>query len=137
LGASAIDSSVSDPEPDLVYYERFNPSDPSTIALDTVIVEVGSGPSGSCGSSDWSTAFNWGDGNAANNGHLGGSYPELDNQVIPMSILYGSGALQVGIGIDLNSLGLSGVYSCVRITSPINWPDNDGSEVDSIEIRNP
>jgi hypothetical protein len=135
LGYPPIDTSSPDPEYDVVYYERELPPVPSgNIAFDWVTFQVGTGPSGACVSSPYSSALVWGDGNPSNNGHLGSSYPEGDNQVIPFSALYGSPPFQTGIAIDLDALGLSDVYPCLRIISPINWPDNDGSEVDAIQI---
>lgn len=132
-GYSPIDITVGDADPDVVYYERENPSQPSFIDLDRVSLQVGTGPSGSCGSSAWHTVFNWGDGNTANNGHLGGAYPEMDNQSVPFGALYNN----TGITVDIDALAPVGIYPCIRIVSPINWPDNDGAEVDAIEILPP
>jgi hypothetical protein len=138
LGFNAIDISQSDADYDLVFYERKVPSQNSSyIELDWISVEIGSGPSGSCAASTWYTAFNWGDYNVTNNGMLGGTFPELDNQEIPLSFLYGSGNLQTGIAIDLNSSALgipAGLYPCIRIISPFNDPSNDSAEVDAVQI---
>ena len=138
LGFNAIDLSQSDADYDLVFYERKVPSQNSSyIELDWVSVEVGDGPSGSCAASTWYTAFNWGDYNVTNNGMLGGTFAELDNQEIPLSFLYGSGNLQTGIAIDLNSSALgipAGLYPCIRIISPFNDPSNDSAEVDAVQI---
>lgn len=134
-GYPAIDTTLPDPDYDIVYYERELPFPLfNYIALDWVTLQVGTGPSGSCGGGEWFTAMNWGDGDPNNNGHLGGSYPETDNQQIPFAALYGTPPLQTGIAIDLDALGLSDIYPCILIYSPINWPDNDGSETDAIQI---
>ena len=100
--------------------------------LDHVILEVGTGPSGSCGSSAWTTVFNWGDGDLSNNGQLGSQYPgEADNQSIPFSKLYNG--ITPGVAIDTDSLGASGIFPCLRIYSPVSG-DGDAAQVDSIEI---
>jgi hypothetical protein len=40
-----------------------------------------------------------------------------------------------GITVDVDPFGFpSGGYRYIRIWSPINWPNNDGAEVDAIEI---
>ena len=137
MGYSPIDTTNPDPNNDLVFYERETPSDPGNIAFDWVSVQIGDGPSGDCASGNWTTVLNWGDGDPTNNGHLGGSYPENDNQLVPFGDLIGPPGLQTGIGIDLDSFIPNGTYSCIRINSPFNWPDNDGSEVDALEILNP
>jgi hypothetical protein len=107
---------------------------PNFIYIDWVVTEVGTGPSGSCASSTWYTVLNWGDGNASNNGIIGGAYPENDNQPIPFSALYlGS---TTGIAIDLNDPALGvpgGTYPCVRVSAPLGG-DNDAGEVDSIQV---
>lgn len=138
LGHSPIDLSVPDSAYDLIFYERrLPPPDSQVIELDWVSVEVGSGPSGACEDSTWYFGFNWGDGVVTNNGHLGNLFPEIDNQTIPLSALWGALPLQTGIAIDLDSSALGippGVYPCIRIISPFNFPDNDPSEVDALEI---
>jgi hypothetical protein len=138
LGHSPIDLSVPDLAYDLVFYERrLPPPDSQVIELDWVSVEIGPGPSGACDTSAWYTSFNWGDGVVINNGHLGNLYPEIDNQTIPLSALWGTLPLQTGIAIDLDSAALGippGIYPCIRIISPFNFPDNDPSEVDALEI---
>jgi len=138
LGYSPIDLSTPDTAFDLVFYERKLPQQGSDIVeLDFVSVEVGTGPSGACDSSTWHYAFNWGDGVVTNNGHLGNTFPEIDNQAIPTSALWGIPPLQTGIAINLDDLALGippGYYPCIRLISPFNWPDNDPSEVDALEI---
>jgi hypothetical protein len=135
-GYAPIDTTSPDGEADIRFYERMNAFDPTVIQFDWITLQVGTGPSGSCASGTWFTALNWGDWNRDNNGHLGNSYPENNNETIPLSDLHG-GAFQTGISIDLDStpLGIPNQqYPCVRVISPINWPDNDGSEMDSLEI---
>ena len=138
LGYNAIDLSVPDSGYDLVFYERkLPPQDRDLIELDWVNVAIGPGPSGSCATSDWYMGFNWGDGVVTNNGHLGSSFPEIDNQEIPLSALWGVYPLQTGIAIDLDSSSLdipAGLYPCIRIISPFNYPDNDPSEVDALQL---
>ena len=98
-----------------------------------MIVEVGTGPSGSCASSTWSMVFNWGDGISSNNGSLGSTHPENDNENIPFADLYGT-PLQTGIAIDLNAVGItSGTYPCLRLSAPLGGA-NDPAQTDSIEV---
>ncbi|MCD4672870.1 MAG: hypothetical protein K8R77_09420 [Anaerolineaceae bacterium] len=126
---SPLDTSSPDGNYDLVFYERINFG--SQIAFDHVILQVGTGPSGSCGSSAWYTVLYWGDSDPANNGHIGNMFGgvELDNQAIFTSDLYNN----TGIAIDADALGLSAVYPCLKIISPISG-DGDAAEVDAIEI---
>jgi len=131
LGGSAIDTVVQDGSYDFVQYE--SPGG-SGILMDWVITEVGTGPSGACLSSTWYLALNWGDGNSGNNGILGGAYPEMDNQDIPLSALYVGST--TGIAIDLDAPALSvpaGLYPCLRIYALLGG-SNDPAQVDSIEI---
>jgi hypothetical protein len=115
---------------DLVVYEY--EVSPGIIMLDHIIVEVGTGPSGSCSSSTWMTVLNWGDTDPNNNGQLGNLFPgELDNQSIPFVHLYNGST--AGIGIDINALSTPGFYPCLRIYSPVSG-DGDAAQVDSIEI---
>jgi hypothetical protein len=135
-GFPPIDTTISDPDYDIRYYEHTNPGNPTGIAFDWVTLYVGTGPSGACVSGTWYVAMLWGDGDPGNNGHLGASYPENDNQQIPFSALQG-GPFVTGISIDLDAVNLgipNQEYPCVMIYSPINWPDNDPAEVDAIEI---
>jgi hypothetical protein len=114
---------------DLVFYERvFSGSD---VAFDHVILQVGTGPSGSCSSSTWYTVFYWGDSDPANNGHIGSMFgpTEIDNQSMSTSVLYN----QTGVAIDADALGVSGTFPCLRIISPLSG-DGDAAEVDAIEI---
>ncbi len=130
LTGSPLNTSTPDGAYDLVFYE-YVPS-AGIIMLDHVVLEVGTGPSGSCGSSTWTTVLNWGDGVLTNNGQLGSLYPgEADNQSIPFSNLYLG--TTPGIAIDIDALGASGIYPCLRIYSPLSG-DGDSAQVDSIEI---
>ena len=100
--------------------------------LDHVVLEVGTCPSGSCGSSTWTTVFYWGDADTNNNGMLGSTFPgEVDNQSIPFSNLYLG--TTPGIAINIDALGASGIYPCLRIYSPVSG-SGDAAQVDSIEI---
>jgi hypothetical protein len=112
---------------DLVYYES---PGCSGICLDWVIVDV-------CDTlpcPTWLTVFNWGDDIPDNNTNVAAysAGGELDNKDIPPSALLNS----IGITIDVDAFGPSpiGGYRYVRVRSPVNWPDNDGSQIDSIEI---
>jgi hypothetical protein len=130
LTGSPLDTSTPDGAYDLVFYE-YEPS-AGIIMFDHVVLQVGTGPSGSCGSSTWTTVLYWGDADASNNGQIGNLYPgEADNQSIPFSNLY-LGATP-GIAIDIDALGASGIYPCLRIYSPVSG-DGDSAQVDSIEI---
>lgn len=113
---------------DFVYYER---AACSGICLDWVQVDLCDDP---CAS--WVTVFNWGDNITDTNTNVA-SYSaggELDNEDIPSSALLNG----LGITIDIDPPFLPPVppsgYRYIRIWSPINWPDNDGAEVDSIDI---
>ncbi len=128
-GAPHITSTVGY---DFVYFEHIGCGG---ICLDWVEVDV------SADGTNWVMAFNWGDGNPDNNTNIasytGGS--EVDNAPIPASALYCDSGYCTGIEIDVDALGSvpPGGYRYIRIWSPINWPDNDGSEVDSIETLSP
>jgi hypothetical protein len=115
----------------LVYYERAVPTC-GGVCLDWVKIDV-------CTDNpcvQWTTVFNWGDDIPDYNTNVysytvGG---ELDNEPIPAS------ALLLGTGITINvddptlpPVPLGG-YRYIRIWSPINWPDNDGAEVDAIQV---
>jgi hypothetical protein len=99
------------------------------ICLDWVQIDVCGDP---CTS--WVTVFNWGDDIPDNNTNVASfaAGGEVDNKPIPgTALLNGS-----GITIDVDALGPvpSGGYRYIRVWSPINWPNNDGAEVDSIDI---
>jgi len=111
---------------DFVYYEQ--PAC-SGICLDWVQVDI---CDASC--SSWVTVFNWGDGNPDNNTNVASfaAGGEDDNEDIPAAALLNGS----GITIDVDAFGPvpGGGYRYIRIWSPYNWPNNDGAEVDSIDI---
>ena len=106
-----------------MYYEMQNP--PGSISADWVIIEI------SDDGTNWVEVFNWGDGNPANNGNISGTPGEPDNHILPISSLYNGNT--TGIAIDADAFVSPGTYQYIRITSPLGG-DNDGSEVDSIEL---
>ena len=138
LSSNPIDTTSPDSDYDLVFYERLMTT--TEIMFDHVVVEVSKSASGACatGGGRWDTVLYWGDSDPNNNGHLGSMFGpvEYNNQAVPITDLYGTPPLQTGIAIDLDALGLSDVYNCVRITTPINWPDNDPAEVDALQVLN-
>jgi hypothetical protein len=99
------------------------------ICLDWVQIDVCGDP---CTS--WVTVFNWGDGLPDGNTNVAAyaAGGEVDNEAIPAGDLHNNS----GITIDVDAIGPvpPGSYRYIRIWSPINWPDNDGAEVDAIEI---
>ncbi|HLE27346.1 MAG TPA: hypothetical protein VI793_04465 [Anaerolineales bacterium] len=112
---------------DLVYYELEEPAGSGAIQMDWVVVEV----AGSCGG-PWIRVFYWGDGAIdanTNIGALGYTPGEPDNQIIPMSDLYGT----TGIAIDIDAFAPLGMYGCVRLSVPTGG-DNDPAEVDALEV---
>jgi hypothetical protein len=127
LGSKPV---IQRPGYDLVYYERENP--PGMISMNWVIVDVSTSPGG-----PWTTVFNWGDNIIDSNTNIGvagyGATGEADNQQIPLSVLYGSGAFKTGVEIDINGLVPPGVYHWVRISSPAGV-NHDPAEVDAIEV---
>jgi len=127
---SPLNTSSPDGAYDLVMYE-YVPS-PGIIMFDHIVIQLGTGPTGACSSSAWTTVLYWGDGDASNNGQLGSLYPgEIDNQTIPFAHLYNGST--PGIAIDADALGGSGIYPCLRIFAPVSG-DGDAAQVDSIEI---
>jgi hypothetical protein len=125
LGSQRI---TSHPGYDFVDYEQYSAAC-GGICLDWVQIDI---CDAAC--SNWVTVFNWGDGLPDNNTNVA-SYAaggEDDNEPILASDLLNNS----GITIDVDALGPvppSG-YRYIRFWSPINWPNNDGAEVDSIEI---
>jgi hypothetical protein len=111
---------------DLVDYEK---AACGGICLDWVQIDVCGDP---CTS--WVTVFNWGDGAPDNNSNVAsfGADGEDDNEAISAAALLNNS----GITIDVDALGPvpSGGYRYLRFWSPVNWPNNDGAEIDSIEI---
>jgi hypothetical protein len=120
---------------DLVDYEQAS-ADCSGICLDWVQIDV-------CESQPctWVTVFNWGDGSPDANTNVAsyGADGEDDNEAIPATALHCDSGYCTGIEIDVDAFGPvpPGGYRYVRIWSPINWPNNDGAEVDAIQIVSP
>jgi hypothetical protein len=119
---------------DLINYELAS-SSCGGICLDWVIIEVCAEP---CVT--WVTVFNWGDGVVDGNTNVAsfGSDGEDDNEPIPGGALHASVSGRMsGIEIDVEFGGTlpapPGGYRYIRIQSPLN-PNNDGSDVDAIEI---
>jgi hypothetical protein len=103
---------------DFVYYEM---AGGTGILMDRVILQISNG-------GPWFTVLNWGDGVADTNTSLNMGGPELDNTDIASGLLVNG----TGVGIDIDTLGLTGSYSCLRITS--SGSSGDGIDVDSIDI---
>jgi hypothetical protein len=119
--------------PEIIYYERVSNLSPYSgdIAMDDVIVEI------SPDLAAWTQVFYWGDGLPTNNGHLGGAYPEADNQSIPVSALYGFVPYKTGILIDLDPFVAvipPGGFRYIRLTEP---GTADAAELDSIDVLRP
>jgi hypothetical protein len=131
----------SDPDYDLVYYEReADPGSTGFIDLDRVTVEI------SADNINWYTVFVWGDTTLDVNTNIGqagygGGGGELNNTPIPMSDppLYRSSTGPItGIAIDVDNLDQAlnvlpvppppGLYRFVSITG------NSQADVDSIEV---
>ena len=112
---------------DLVYYEH---AGCSGICLDWVRVDVCT--DAAC--TNPVTVFNWGDDVPDTNTNVASfaAGGEIDNEDIPAAALLNG----TGITIDVDAFGPvpAGGYRYIRIWSPINWPNNDGAEVDSIEV---
>ncbi len=125
LGANAL--VVPHSGADLVYYEYEFPAGSGSIMLDWVIIEI------SVDGVNWIKVFDWGDGDNTNNGSLGSSYPEYDNQTIPWFNLYGPSLYRTGIAIDVDIHAPSAIYGYIRITAPGGDTDN-GAQIDAIEI---
>ena len=134
LGSQRI---TSHPGYDLIDYESYSAAC-GGICLDWVRIDV---CEASC--SNWITVFNWGDDIPDNNTNVASftAGGETDNKPIPSAALHCNNGYCTGITIDVDAPGFPPVppsgYRYIRIWSPINWPDNDGAEVDSIEILSP
>lgn len=123
LGGTPLDLTLPDPGYDLVFYELHNPI--GFMRLDWVIIEI------SDDGSNWVEIFNWGDGNPANNAIISGPPAEPDNYEMPLSVLYNGNT--PGVAIDADAFASPGTYQYIRISSPLGG-ENDGAEVDSIEL---
>jgi hypothetical protein len=104
----------------LAYYEVEDPANPGYIALDWVIVYVGSNFDG-----PWTLIFYWGDTDSGNNGDIPSGYypPEVDNQPIGMNELYNGTGIRIFV---------AGTYRYVWIASPPGC--GDPAQVDGIEV---
>ena len=126
MGASHI---ISNTGYDFVYFEQ---AACGGICLDWVRIDV------SADNANWITVFNWGDNLPDANTNIAGytGNNEIDNAPIPASALYCNNGFCTGIEIDVKPFGPvpPGGYRYIRIWSPLNWPDNDGAEVDSLLI---
>ena len=101
--------------------------------LDHIVLQVGTGPSGSCASSTWTTVFYWGDGDLTNNGQLGSLYPgEVDNQSIPFSDLYNGSTLVSVLTYNATHHAPAPSPAC-GFTRP-SPASGDAAQIDSIEI---
>lgn len=85
----------------------------------------------------WITVFNWGDGIPDSNTNVA-SYAaggEDDNESIPGAALQCANGYCTGITIDVDPFGVPPAgFRYLRIRSPLNWPNNDGAQVDSIDV---
>jgi hypothetical protein len=131
LDAAGQPRIISHPAPgayDFVDYELFSAAC-GGICLDWVQIDVCDDP---CTS--WVTVFNWGNDIPDNNTNVASfaAGGETDNEPIPAAALHNNS----GITIDVDAIGPvpPGGYRYLRIWSPYNWPDNDGAEIDAIEI---
>lgn len=112
---------------DFVYYEY---TGCSGICLDWVAIDV-------CDTlpcPSWLTVFNWSDDIPDTNTNIAAysAGGELDNEDIPAGVLLNG----TGITIDVDAFGSSpsGGYRYVRVRSPLNWPNNDGAQIDSLDV---
>jgi hypothetical protein len=137
-GGPPIGVDLTNPDFDLVYYEREETGSPGQLALNRVTVEVSQSLAG-----PWHVVFNWGDRTPDLNTNIGqagyGSiiFPtEPDNSLIPMiapPLFQPSVGPVSGIAIDVDAPLLlagapSGSYPYVRISgAPM-------AETDSIEV---
>jgi len=118
--------------PDMVYYEM---TAAGGIYMDCVIVEISENYTG-----PWFVVLDWCDtvvagvnANTSLGGLLGGPVylPETDNLYINPGDLYG--APPTGVMIDIDSLGLTGIYRYVRLSAPSAGADA-GADVDAIGL---
>ncbi len=118
--------------PDMVYYEM---AAAGGIYMDCVTIEISENVGG-----PWFVVLDWCnsvvagvDANTSLGGLLGGPVylPEIDNLYINPGDLYG--APPTGVMIDIDSLGLTGIYRYVRLSAPLAGADA-GADVDSIGL---
>jgi len=130
MGTSLIIGDGSNATPDMVYYEM---AASGGIYMDCITIEISEGFGG-----PWFVVLDWCntmvagiDANTSLGGLLGGPvYSEADNTFIDPGDLYG--ALSTGVMIDIDSLGLTGIYRYVRLSVPIGG--GDGADVDAIGL---
>lgn len=118
--------------PDMVYYEM---AAAGGIYMDCITVEISENYGG-----PWFVVFDWCDSvivgvdaNTSLGGLLGGPVysPETDNLYINPGDLYG--APPTGVMIDIDSLGLTGIYRYARLSVPLTGADA-GAEIDAIGL---
>lgn len=118
--------------PDMVYYEM---AAGGGIYMDCITVEISENFGG-----PWFVVLDWCDAvvagvdvNTSLGGLLGGPVylPETDNMYIDPADLYGFPP--TGVMIDIDSLGLTGVYRYVRLSVPPTGADA-GAEIDAIGL---
>jgi hypothetical protein len=120
-GTTAISSAAGY---DLIFYERTTSA--NMVNMDGIQVQVSASAGG-----PWTTVLEWGDGNREHTTNIPSTIADTDNIAIPTSVLYGSGALQTGIAIDIDPV-IPGTFGYVRLV-----PVNGGTGVfDAIEILN-
>lgn len=113
---------------EIVYYEIENGSS-GNIQLDNVILGISNDPLGLT----FYKVFDWGDGITDFNTNVS-SWPEVDNQVIPMAGLYnGTGILIDADNATSEPPSIFGGYRYLVIISPVK-PSADTIDVDAIEI---
>jgi hypothetical protein len=124
---------------DFVFYEWWNPdSGPAgDVELDEIVIEL------SADGDTWYEVFNWGDGyNPSMDDYtnvVGQSNDvdgEVDNEIIPSTLLYGIPPIPPhpsGILVDINFLGAppNTAYRYVRLSCPSDG--GDAAQVDTIE----
>lgn len=117
--------------PDLVYYEHENNPPPpgSYVLLDWVVIEVSDGY-------NWYTVYNWGNGIPDGNTNVAGFNPWVEQDEFRIDIpsvppLY-TGLNGTGVSIDLDSLGLSGTFSWIRVTAPSGGGPADVDSIDPL-----
>ncbi len=135
------------PDVDMIFYERENPANPGTTALDWIVIQIRQ-----VLTNTWYTVFNWGDNIEDGNTNVAtfSSGGELDNEIIPIyetplssdptdvpltpvPPLYGTAPFNTGIEIDVDAKAAPGEYDRVRLNSPLGGA-GDSAEVDAIEI---
>jgi len=132
MGSNLITGDGNTSNPDMVFYER---AAAPGILLDCITISIAEYYGG-----PYSVVFDWCDSVAPGPElHTSvGAYPlpELDNAAINAIDLYISPSPpnpQTGVMIDIDSLGLTGLYRYVSLTAPVGG-DGDGADVDAIGL---